>query len=163
MGHEAMAQQMEIQKNDKDDKINDSIESKEEIQENDKNDKSNDVIESKEEDSILYPIIINDKTGIQMKILDKECLLIRNVQNTVEQIKIFKDILKRDKSPKNAPKAMYPSPKTLIFGDDKPTFDFKFDDESLYNQMINKANDIIDRNYSQMGAELKKKYKSVIL
>ena len=120
------------------------------------------------EDSPVYPVIVKDgefdKNSIQIEIMDKDCVLIRNALGSIEQFKMFEDIIDRDKSPRNAPKAMYPSPKTLIFGDDNvPTLNFKPDDKSLYNQMIRNANDIIQRNYSEMGAELKKKYKSIVL
>merc|ERR1712129_70888 len=72
------------------------------------------------------------------------------------------DVMKRDTSPQNKPKAMYPSPETLIFGEDEiPTIDFKYGDKSLFNQMIDKANAIIDTTYkNKMDVELSK-YKTV--
>ena len=110
--------------------------------------------------------IINDtdykSSNIRFEVMDDQCLLIRNALTMGEQIELFTDIQHRDKSPKTAMKAMYPSPKTYIFGEDAPTLIFKFEDGTMYNRLVNKANAIMARNQLLLDTDLKE-YSSITM
>ena len=115
-----------------------------------------------------YPKILKDvdydKTGIEIEMLDKHCLLIRNGLDMNEQITLFQDIQSKDKSPKDAPKAMYPSPKTLVFDQNKVSIKYKSHQKSVYNEMVNKANDIINRNNMNINFDVElNKYQSITM
>ena len=105
-----------------------------------------------------YPMLIKDAnydmTGIEIEIMDKQCLLLRHALNINEQITLFQDIESKDKSPTKAPKAMYPSPKTLVFDQNKVSLKYKSDQNSAYNQLVNKANDIINRNHLNINFDV---------
>ena len=75
-----------------------------------------------------------------MKMMDKYCVLISNMLNVDDQIRLFGDVdmKSRDQEAKEDTKikAMYPSPKTIAKG-----CKYKFGENSVYNESVNKAND----------------------
>ena len=87
-----------------------------------------------------------DSTNIEIEAMDKHCLLLRRTLTMEEQMALFADIERKDKTPEPAMKPMYPSPKTLVFDEENVVLRFNAENNSLYNQLIHKANDIIARN-----------------
>mmetsp|Transcript_61538 Transcript_61538/g.166041 ORF Transcript_61538/g.166041 Transcript_61538/m.166041 type:complete len:186 (+) Transcript_61538:131-688(+) len=63
-----------------------------------------------------------------------------------EQLALFEHIQANDKTDWDAPRAMNPSPKTLLLGDDEPCLRYEFGQESLINASISKANNILGRH-----------------
>ena len=79
-----------------------------------------------------------------------------------EQMTLVEYIHSKDKSPKDAPIALYPSPKTLRFGEKGGVqLNYQFGEKSVFNEMIDKANDIlINRNHLESDFY---KYKSITM
>ena len=97
------------------------------------------------------PLIINDvnnsDTGTEIEVMDKQCYLIRKAMDIKKQMTLFEDIQSKDKSPKDAPRALYPSPKTLLLGENEPSLKYEFGQKSVFNEMIDNANDLlVNRN-----------------
>ena len=109
-----------------------------------------------ETESPFNPQIIRDvnhsATGIEIEIMDKDCYLVRKALDMDEQMTLFEYIQSKDKTPKNVPRALYPSPKTLVFGQDpvlgenEVSLKFEFGQKSVVTEMIDEANDIMKRN-----------------
>ena len=81
--------------------------------------------------------------GKEVEVMDKQCYLIRNALGMNEQMTIFEDIQSKDRRPKDAPRALYPTPKTLLLGKNTPTIKYEFGQNSVFNEMIDKANDTL--------------------
>eukprot|EP01084_Bolivina_argentea_P124501 220609_1 len=100
---------------------------------------------------VIYPIIVKDidydKSGIEIEIMDRQCFLLRNMLNVDEQMKLFGDLKSKDKTPKKAVKVMYPSPQTIVYDENKVSLYYTPEQNSVYNHLVNKANDIINRNH----------------
>ena len=93
---------------------------------------------------------------IELEVMDGHCVLLRHLLSTREQIRIFADIAKRDKTRAPAMKPMYPTPKTLVFGEDAPTLKFESGDASVFNELVHAANAVLMRNGELKDVALRK-------
>ncbi|CAB9506756.1 expressed unknown protein [Seminavis robusta] len=64
--------------------------------------------------------------------------------------------MEQSKNTDNSTKALYPSPKTIIYDNHKSTLHYGPDDDSVYNQMIRKVNETLSRNLSSGHPSLDK-------
>ena len=108
-----------------------------------------------------HPIVIVDgETNIKIEVMDRNCFLLHGALDKDEQTRLFEYILEKDKTPEKPSTAIFPSPKTLILGDDSPLLKFEFGEKSLVNTMVDRVNDIAMRNKLSKNVDLCK-YKSI--
>ena len=84
-----------------------------------------------------------------VEVLDTSCYLIRNALGIKEQTTLFQDIRRKDQPFSDQPKkALYPSPRSVRFGDNNQT-KIKYERNALasspniYSQLVDQANDAI--------------------
>mmetsp|Transcript_122785 Transcript_122785/g.308936 ORF Transcript_122785/g.308936 Transcript_122785/m.308936 type:complete len:227 (-) Transcript_122785:93-773(-) len=81
-----------------------------------------------------------------VEVLDAECYLIRDLLGPEEQAALFQYIQERDKTPWDSlPRAMVPSPKTLLLGENEPSLKFEFGEQSIIGSMVEAASDVLYR------------------
>ena len=115
-------------------------------------------------------------TGTEIEVMDKQCYLLRNFFSIEEQIELFDYIQSHDRTDWNAPRALYPTPKTLRFrrvideesSEDKnnehpymPHLNYKFGQKSVVTEMISKANEIIRGNIPRVDDVDLSHYKNI--
>jgi len=106
-----------------------------------------DVVGFEPSDQSMPRIIEDEMTGVEIEVMDKHCYLLRNALGTEEQLALFEHIQANDKTDWDAPRAMDPSPKTLLLGESSdPCLKYEFGQESLINERICKSNDILNRH-----------------
>mmetsp|Transcript_84315 Transcript_84315/g.187253 ORF Transcript_84315/g.187253 Transcript_84315/m.187253 type:complete len:228 (-) Transcript_84315:118-801(-) len=93
------------------------------------------------------PVLQDGATSAAVEVMDEECYLIRGLLEPEEQAALFHFIQERDKTPWDClPRAMVPTPKTLLFGENQPSVKFEFGEKSVIGNMVGKANDILYRH-----------------
>ena len=108
-----------------------------------------------------YPILIVDgETNIKIEVMDRNCFLLHAALDKDEQTRLFEYILEKDKTPDKPSTAIFPSPKTLILGDDSPLLKFEFGEKSLVNTLVDNVSDIAMRNKLNKNVDLCN-YKSI--
>ena len=108
-----------------------------------------------------HPIlIVDEETNIEIEVMDKNCFLLHGALDKEEQTRLFEYILEKDKTPEKPSTAIFPSPKTLILGDDSPLLKFEFGEKSLVNTTVDNVSEIVMRNKLNKNVDLCK-YKSI--
>jgi len=86
-----------------------------------------------------------DQQGVNVEVLDAACVLIRGALSLDEQEKLCSYIEERDRTPADQPRAMVPTPKTLILGEDgDPKVKYvRGDDPTVVSLMVEKVSGIL--------------------
>ena len=105
----------------------------------------------------------------QVEVLDTSCYLIRNALGIKEQTTLFQDIRRKDQTFSDQPKkALYPSPRSVRFGDNNQT-KIKYESNALasspniYSQLVDQANDAILQATAPSESVNVSNYKSITL
>jgi hypothetical protein len=81
---------------------------------------------------------------MEVILMDQECVLIRDFLSSEMQEKLFQFIQEHDKTPwETLPRAMVPSPKTLLFDEDTPKLKFDPKEKSFISDIVRDVNDIL--------------------
>lgn len=104
----------------------------------------------------------------EIEVIDTECILIRNLLGTEEQAAIFQYIQDHDCTPWDTmPKAMVPTPKTLLFGKQQygketPALTFTLEEKNVLSELILSANECL-RADDGVDLDMSHTYKSLTM
>ena len=99
-------------------------------------------------------VIVDEETNIEIEVMDNNCFLLHGALDKEEQTRLFEYILEKDTTRDKPSTALFPSPKTLILGDDSPLLKFEFAEKSLVNAMVDNVSDIAMRNKLNQNVDL---------
>lgn len=116
---------------------------------------------------LQIPAMDHPQMKQDVEVLDTSCYLVRHALDMKNQIAFFQDIQRMDQpASSNQPKALYPSPRTVRFGDNNRT-KIKYErgalaeNPTMYSQLVDKANESI-HNTTNKSVNLSH-YKSITL
>jgi hypothetical protein len=82
-------------------------------------------------------------------LVQNDCYLLRSLLRADEQATLFQYIQEQDRTPWDTlTRVMVPAPKTLMFGDNQPSLQFKCGQNSLVGDMVETANEIWNETIS---------------
>ena len=93
-------------------------------------------------------LVRSDETQLTTELVARDCVLIRNALTFAEQSRLCEYIEQSDRTPKDQPRAMVPTPKTLLLGEDAegmptPQIRYAFGDDTVINAMVDKSVSIL--------------------
>jgi hypothetical protein len=103
---------------------------------------------AEESEPTTAAILKDEQTGVAIEVLvQNDCYLLRSLLRADEQATLFQYIQEQDRTPWDTlTRVMVPAPKTLMFGENKPSLQFKCGENSLVGDMVETANEILERN-----------------